>query len=125
MLKIKYPNTQIFFDDSFQNLSSYIKILDKENVFYFIDKKVFEIYNDVFNSLKNIIIIDSNEKSKSIEYSTSLINKLIHLEANKKSYFIAIGGGVVCDITGFIASIYMRGVRFAYIPTTVLSITDA
>ena len=125
MLKIKYPNTQIFFDDSFQNLSSYIKILDKENVFYFIDKKVFEIYNDVFNSLKNIIIIDSNEKSKSIEYSTSLINKLIHLEANKKSYFIAIGGGVVCDITGFISSIYMRGVRFAYVPTTVLSITDA
>ena len=125
MLKIKYPNTQIFFDDSFENLSSYIQISDKENVFYFIDKKVFEIYNDVFNSLKNIIIIDSNEKSKSIEYSTSLINKLIHLEANKKSYFIAIGGGVVCDITGFLASIYMRGVRFAYIPTTVLSITDA
>ena len=125
MLKVKYPNTQIFFDDSFENLSSYLQILDKENVFYFIDKKVFEIYNDVFNSLKNIIIIDSNEKSKSIEYSTSLINKLINLEANKKSYFIAIGGGVVCDITGFIASIYMRGVRFAYVPTTVLSITDA
>ena len=76
-----------------------------QNVFYFIDKKVFEIYNDVFNSLKNIIIIDSNEKSKSIDYSASLINKLIHLEANKKSYFIAIGGGVVCDITGFLASI--------------------
>ena len=125
MLKIKYPNTQIFFDDSFENLSSYIQISDIQNVFYFIDKKVFEIYNDVFNSLKNIIIIDSNEKSKSIEYSTSLINKLINLEANKKSYFIAIGGGVVCDITGFIASIYMRGVRFAYVPTTVLSITDA
>ena len=125
MLKIKYPNTQIFFDDSFENLSSYIQISDIQNVFYFIDKKVFEIYNDVFNSLKNIIIIDSNEKSKSIDYSASLINKLIHLEANKKSYFIAIGGGVVCDITGFIASIYMRGVRFAYIPTTVLSITDA
>ena len=52
MLKIKYPNTQIFFDDSFENLSSYIQISDKENVFYFIDKKVFEIYNDVFNSLK-------------------------------------------------------------------------
>ena len=125
MLRIKYPNTHIFFDDSFENLSSYIKISKKENVFCFIDKKVFEIYNDVFNSLKNTIIIDSNEKSKSIEYSTSLINKLINLEANKKSYFIAIGGGVVCDITGFIASIYMRGVRFAYVPTTVLSITDA
>ena len=40
MLKIKYPNTQIFFDDSFENLSSYIQISDKENVFYFIDKKV-------------------------------------------------------------------------------------
>ena len=125
MLKIKYPNTQIFFDDSFENLSSYIQISDIQNVFYFIDKKVFEIYNDIFNSLKNIIIINSNEKSKSIDYSASLINKLINLKANKKSYFIAIGGGVVCDITGFIASIYMRGVRFAYVPTTVLSITDA
>ena len=41
MLKIKYPNTQIFFDDSFENLSSYIQISDNENVFYFIDKKGF------------------------------------------------------------------------------------
>ena len=42
-----------------------------------------------------------------------------------KTFIIGIGGGVTCDVTGFVASIFMRGVNFGFVPTTLLAMTDA
>ena len=123
--KIIYPNTTILFDESFKNIHNYVADSDLNNRFYFVDSEVYNIYKDIFNSLKNIIIINSSEESKSLLFISSLIDKILNLGANKHSYIIAVGGGVICDIAGFVASIFMRGVRFAFVPTTILAITDA
>ena len=45
--------------------------------------------------------------------------------ADRKSFVLALGGGIISDMAGFAASIYMRGIRFAYVPTTLLAMTDA
>jgi len=47
------------------------------------------------------------------------------MEADRSSFIVGIGGGVVCDIAGFVASIYLRGVRFGFVSTTLLSQVDA
>jgi 3-dehydroquinate synthase len=71
------------------------------------------------------LVVESSEDSKSLAYLDTLIDKLILLGCNRSSFIVGVGGGVISDIAGFIASIYMRGVRFGFVPTTLLSITDA
>jgi 3-dehydroquinate synthase len=54
-----------------------------------------------------------------------IYHRLVDLKADRSTFILGIGGGVVCDICGFVASTYMRGLRFAYIPTTLLAQVDA
>ena len=125
MERIFYPKTQILFDACFSKLESYLEHPDYESLCLLVDKKVYNYYKSYFTLYKNIIIIDSKENSKSLNYISFLIEKLLKFGANKKTHLIGIGGGVICDITGFVASIYMRGISFSFVPTTILCITDA
>ncbi|MBA7653981.1 3-dehydroquinate synthase [subsurface metagenome] len=54
-----------------------------------------------------------------------IMGKLLDLEADRTSFLLAIGGGIVCDVGGFAASIYMRGIPFGFVSTTLLSQVDA
>ena len=55
----------------------------------------------------------------------SVIEQLIKMEADRKTTLVGVGGGVITDLTGYIASIYMRGVSFGFIPTSLLALVDA
>jgi len=72
-----------------------------------------------------IISIGTGEAIKNLDTVKTLYAKLVELSADRSTFVIGIGGGVVCDICGFVASTYMRGMRFAYIPTTLLAQVDA
>jgi 3-dehydroquinate synthase len=72
-----------------------------------------------------IIEIESGEANKTIETCVTAWNVLIELGADRKSLLINLGGGVITDIGGFIASTYKRGIAFINIPTTLLSMVDA
>ena len=72
-----------------------------------------------------VIEIKSSEKIKSLETVKEIYQRLTEIEADRSSFIVAIGGGVVCDIAGFVASTYMRGVRFGFVSTTLLSQVDA
>jgi 3-dehydroquinate synthase len=52
-------------------------------------------------------------------------DQLLDEGVDRSGFILAIGGGVVCDIAGFLASIYMRGIRCGYVSTTLLSQVDA
>lgn len=71
------------------------------------------------------IVAHSGEKSKNIETVISIWNQLQKLEMDRKSLVINLGGGVICDMGGFAASTYLRGIDFLQIPTTVLAQVDA
>ena len=72
-----------------------------------------------------IISIGTGEGIKNLDTVKTLYGKLVELSADRSTFVIGIGGGVVCDICGFVASTYMRGMRFAYVPTTLLAQVDA
>lgn len=72
-----------------------------------------------------IIEVDASEESKSFETVTSILETLFELKLNKSDLIINLGGGVVADLGGFVASIYKRGVNFINIPTTLLAMVDA
>lgn len=74
---------------------------------------------------KEPIIIKSLEENKSFDFIRTLINECHLRLLNRDSYLIGIGGGMVGDTIGFLSSIYMRGVKFIYIPTTLLAQCDS
>ena len=73
----------------------------------------------------DLIDFPAGEASKNIQTILPIINNMIELGADRTSLLIAVGGGVVGDITGFIASIYMRGIPYIQIPTTLLAQVDS
>jgi len=72
-----------------------------------------------------IIFLEEGERGKSIKLISNIYNRLIKMGCNRDTIFLGLGGGVVGDATGFIASTFMRGVSYFQIPTTLLSMVDS
>ncbi len=72
-----------------------------------------------------IIELPSGEENKSLEICFSVWEAMSEMELGRNDLMICLGGGVICDMGGFIASIYKRGMNCIYIPTSLLSIVDA
>lgn len=72
-----------------------------------------------------IIETGTGEKTKNLDTVQTLYKRLMELEVDRSSFIVGIGGGIVCDITGFVASTYLRGVRFGFVSSTLLSQVDA
>ncbi|MDP4089718.1 MAG: 3-dehydroquinate synthase [Bacillota bacterium] len=96
------------------------------------DKNVFGIYGKtvvedlmVHGYEVHTVILDPGEESKSIENLQYIYDKLLGYSANRDTVLTALGGGVVGDITGFVASTFLRGVRYIQIPTSVVSQVDS
>src|SRR5258708_25167184 len=73
----------------------------------------------------DILQMADGERFKRLVTLEKLAEGLVKLGADRSSILIALGGGVTCDVTGFLASVYMRGVEVIQIPTTVLAQVDA
>lgn len=71
------------------------------------------------------VAVEANENSKSLECIPQIIGKLREFGANRDSHLIAIGGGTIQDVAAFSASIYMRGIPWTYMPTTLLGMIDS
>jgi len=107
--------------ESLGNLSEYVPqgksvIITDSNVCHYY-RKDFPPYE--------IIEIGTGEKIKNLDTVQEIYGKLVGLEADRSCFIVGIGGGIVCDITGFAASTYLRGVRFGFVSSTLLSQVDA
>ncbi len=72
-----------------------------------------------------VITINTGEGHKTLATVEGIYRKLISLGADRSTFILGIGGGIVCDVTGFAASTYMRGLKFGFVSTTLLSQVDA
>lgn len=101
-----------------------ILIITDENVLSIYGEKVFRSLTSTGKNI-NILSIKPGEISKTFEVAFGLLKKCSKFGMDRDDIIIALGGGVVCDLAGFIASIYLRGIRFVSIPTTLLAQVDA
>lgn len=99
-------------------------MLSGNDVIIISDDNVFRIYGDRFPRFP-VFNIKPGEPSKNLEIVEYLAERLLGSGIDRNGYLLAIGGGVVCDLTGFLASVYMRGIKCAYVSTTLLSQVDA
>ena len=72
-----------------------------------------------------VITMDAGEGNKTLDTVSGIYDQLLELDADRGSFIVGIGGGIVCDVAGFVAATYMRGVRFGFVSTTLLSQVDA
>ena len=122
MMNLNLKNSQIIFNDFEKSLK---EVLPKnKKIIVVTDKNVNELYGKTFSNFF-VIEIGLGEGIKTLQTIEFIIDKLIELEADRHSFLLGIGGGIVCDITGFAASIFMRGIDFGFVSTTLLSQVDA
>jgi 3-dehydroquinate synthase len=110
-----------YFDASFDYLH---QIVNKEQTIIITDNNVFENHRKFLNDWQTIVI-PAGEEHKQQATVDFIIGELISRNADRNTFIVGVGGGVVTDITGYAASIYMRGLKFAFVPTTILAMVDA
>ena len=76
------------------------------------------------NSFK-IYFFNPSEKNKSLKSVNSILGKLLKFNLNRNDLIISVGGGITGDVSGFIASVYKRGINYFSIPTTLLAMVDS
>ena len=88
------------------------------------DRRVAELYGHQFPTWP-VIEIGRGEEMKTLKTVGSLYGAFLGQEIDRSSLIVAIGGGIVCDVAGFAASTYLRGLRFGFVPSTLLAQVDA
>ncbi len=101
-----------------------VKLLPESNVAIVTDDNVFRIYGKSFPGFP-VLKIKPGEESKRLKVVESLCGQLLKMGIDRSGFILGIGGGVVCDVAGFLASVFMRGIRCGYVSTSLLSQVDA
>jgi 3-dehydroquinate synthase len=119
--KIANKEVAFYFNQSLTNMEDLVKV---SNVIYITDETVFAAHQQKFAN-KKYIVVPAGEAHKQQQTVDNIINKLVAFEADRNSFLVGVGGGVITDMVGYVASIYMRGVPFGFVPTTILAMVDA
>lgn len=121
ILNFSSASTAYYFDASFDHLE---KLVPRENTFLITDENIFNSNKRKFKGWKTIVV-KPGEEHKTQTTVDNIIGQLVEAGANRKSFIVGVGGGVITDMAGYVAGIYMRGVQFGFIPTSILAMVDA
>lgn len=115
--------SRIYQGDAAQILAQLLR-RQKGRVLFFTDRTVQERFPHLMEGYPTLIV-GQGERAKNLSEATKLYPELMRLEVDRSWWVVAVGGGVVCDLAGFVASTYMRGLNFGFVPTTLLAQVDA
>jgi 3-dehydroquinate synthase len=107
-----------------ENWEKVKEMLPEKGVVIITDNNVRNLYGDKFPAF-TVFSVPPGEESKKLKVIENLAEKLLATGIDRSGFILAIGGGVVCDLAGFLASVYMRGIGCGYVSTTLLSQVDA
>ena len=99
-----------------------------ENAIYIVDQNIAQIYNNRIGNILNsqkVLIIEATEENKSLDQFPVYVDSLVGLKARRGQKLVAIGGGIIQDITCFLATTMMRGLPWMFYPTTLLAQSDS
>ncbi len=96
-------------------------------VYLIVDHNVWRIYRRYFNGFERgkIVVLPVSEEKKNLDSVQMLYDRLIRLSAKRNMLVVSVGGGITQDITGFLASTLYRGLKWIFIPTTLLAQADS
>jgi len=120
---VSFPSGTVnyMFQSSFEELRS---LFPTGEAVLITNEHIFKLYPQLFAKYKTIVI-PPGENSKDLHTVESLAKQLLQIEATRKTMLIGVGGGVITDLTGFLGAVYLRGVPFGFVPTSLLGMVDA
>lgn len=124
------PPSIIIENGALQKLPGKLKSLGKAFVIV-TDEHLKKLGEEILHNLRragftaNLLIVPAGETTKSLAFVEKMARSLVKLGIKRDGVLIGLGGGVIGDIAGFLASIYMRGITFVSIPTTLLAMGDS
>lgn len=121
IVKIGQSATAFHWDAKFSNLK---KLEAPASTVIITDENVYKAHASLFKGW-NLIVLKAGEQYKISATVNSVIERLIEMQVDRSFTLIGVGGGVITDITGYVASVYMRGIRFGFVPTSLLAMVDA
>jgi len=113
--------SSVYTGESIRNIDKYAK---PENSIIITDKNLDAYYSSHFAQYRKIVI-GTGETVKTLSTVEKIALELVTHGADRKTFILGIGGGIVSDIAGFAASVYMRGLKFGFVSTSLLSQVDA
>ncbi len=120
-----------FQEESYTKLNEYLQTKQPSSIFIMVDENTMHHCYPVFmpelktESRIEVIAIDPGEEHKSIETCSGVWSAMVELGIDRNSLVINLGGGVITDLGGFVASTIKRGVDFIHVPTSLLGMVDA
>ena len=128
-MKLKCCGYNIHLDDEiFESFNKLVDLSKYSKVIILTEKKIYNLWkHTIDNTIKYdyLIQIDSGEEMKKVNTAMEILTQIIENKADRKSLLINIGGGMITDLGGFVASIYTRGIDYMNCPTTLLAMVDA
>jgi 3-dehydroquinate synthase len=113
--------SHILIGEQFENLQKYIPVAKPIII---TDTNVAKLYS-LDSMAAEVITIGTGEANKTLDTVQEIYAQLLSIQADRSAFIIGMGGGIVCDIAGFVASTFLRGVRFGFVATTLLAQVDA
>ena len=116
------------YEVKFTKSFDFVEELKMEHRFVVIDKIVHEKYGHILEDLYdegNLFVLDSREENKTLQAAMEIIDIMMKMESKRNTKLIAIGGGIVQDVSCFVSTVLYRGIEWYLIPTTLLAQTDS
>lgn len=133
-IKLKENTYRIHIEKGvFRKIPSLIKeVYSEEKIFIVTDYNVYKFYGEKLREMLEkegfevfLLKVKPGEESKSLGTATEVYKELLRAKISRSNLIVSLGGGVVGDLTGFVAATYLRGVPYIQIPTTLLSQVDS
>ncbi len=121
-IKTNSGESNIYLGETIKNLRKYLP--SGKKVVIITDENIIKHYHSHLEGYP-VIKIGLGENNKTLQTVEKIFLELVNLEVDRTGFIIGIGGGIVCDVAGFAASVYMRGIPFGFVSTTLLSQVDA
>ena len=114
-------SVKYYFHAGFEQLHKLVSI---DQTVLLTDENIFAKHKKRFKGWKTIVI-KASESHKNQTTVDEIIQQLIEIGADRTTTLVGIGGGVITDITGYVAGIFLRGISFGFVPTSILAMVDA
>lgn len=125
MIKSSVKDYELIMHDSFTFMKQF---LSEKNAMFIVDKRVYDLYFEKFFSeieKEQLYLIEAVETKKNIETVLEICETMTQIPDKRNAHLISFGGGIIQDITGFAANVLYRGIKWTFIPTTLLVACDS
>lgn len=125
IIKASAKNYSLFIHENFTFMN---QLLSEENTMFVVDTKIYELYfEELFSKVNKsqFFLVEAAETKKSIETVLEICEVMTRIPAKRNAHLISLGGGIIQDITGFVANVLYRGIRWTFVPTTLLAACDS